>query len=156
VNSALAKSEALLNGFDEAILFTDGGYVSEASAANLFLVREDKLITPPVTADILEGITRSTLMTLAEEGGRAVIERPVHRSELYVADEVLLCGTATEVAPVIEIDHRAIGDRTPGAITRSLARRFNEIARGTTDDHRDWLVPVGSLRSDASAPSDPM
>jgi branched-chain amino acid aminotransferase len=142
VNSALAKSEAVLNGADEAIFLCENGWVSEGSVANLFLVRDGTLITPPVTADVLEGITRDAMITLAEEAGIPVDERPVHRTELYVADEVFLCGTATEVAPVIEIDHRAVGEGKPGPITRELARQLDGIVRGRIEQHSDWLTPV--------------
>lgn len=142
VDSALAKSEAIQNGFDEAILLTNDGLVSEATAANLFLVRDGTLITPPVTADILEGITRLTLISLSEELGFTVIERPINRTELYVADEVFLCGTATEVTPVIEIDHRPVGAGTPGEITRAISRQFDDVVHERSDNHRDWLTPI--------------
>jgi branched-chain amino acid aminotransferase len=143
VNSALAKSEAVLNGVDEAIFLSENGTVSEGSVANLFLVRRGTVVTPPVTADILEGITRDALIALAKEDRIPVVERPVHRTELYVSDEVFLCGTATEVAPVIEIDHRAVGDGKPGPITSQLAQRFDAVVRGRVEAHRDWLTPIG-------------
>lgn len=142
VDSALAKSEAIQNGFDEAILLTNDGLVSEATAANLFLVRDGTLMTPPVTADILEGITRLTLISLSEELGFTVIERPINRTELYIADEVFLCGTATEVTPVIEIDHRPVGDGMPGEITRAISRRFDDVVHERSDAHNDWLTPI--------------
>jgi len=155
VDSALAKSEAILNGFDEAILLSEEGLVSEATAANLFLVRNRELITPPVTADILEGITRATLIALAREDGIPVVERSVHRSELYVADEIFLCGTASEVAPVIEVDRRAVADGVPGGITRTLAARFEDLVRGRSEDSRGWLTAVdGSSRRSGDAGRD--
>ncbi|MBV8302238.1 MAG: branched-chain amino acid transaminase, partial [Candidatus Dormibacteraeota bacterium] len=121
VNSALAKTEAFLNGYDEAIVLNQNGNVSEGSAENLFLVRDGVLITPPITENIVEGITRATLMTLArEELGIDVLERDVDRTELYIADEVLLCGTGAEVSPVVEIDRRPVGDGEPGPVTRRL------------------------------------
>jgi len=142
VNSALAKTEAILAGADEAILLTERGTVSEGSAENLFIVRGKTLITPPLTEDILEGITRATVIEIATETGIPVIERVVDRTELYVSDEVFLCGTACEIAPVIEIDRRPIGPGQPGLITRSIAARFEAIARGTTADHSEWRTPV--------------
>src|SRR5438132_5666096 len=121
VNSALAKTEAHLNGFDEAIVLSQDGHVSEGSAENIFLLRQGSLVTPPVSANIVEGITRRTLMTLArEELDIDVVERAVDRSELYLADEVILCGTGAEVSPVIEIDRRVLGDGEPGPVTRKL------------------------------------
>jgi len=142
VNSALAKTEAILAGADEAILLTERGTVSEGSAENLFIVRGKTLITPPLTEDILEGITRATVIEIAAEAGILVIERVVNRTELYVSDEVFLCGTACEIAPVIEIDRRPIGAGRPGGVTRSIAKRFEEIVRGQTADHTEWRTPV--------------
>jgi branched-chain amino acid aminotransferase len=143
VNSALAKTEAVLNGFDEAIVLTHDGHVSEGSAENIFIVRNGELITPPVSQNIVEGITRQTLMTLArEELGIEVVERDMGRSEMYVADEVLLCGTGAEVSPVIEIDRRAIGDGEPGAITRRLQGLYFGVCKGEDDRHSEWLTPV--------------
>lgn len=143
VNASLSKSEAQEAGVDEAILLTRDGTVSEASAANLFLVRDGALITPPVHADILEGITRDALVTLAREAGIEVVERLIQRSELYVADEVLLCGTAVEVAPVIEIDHRPVADRAPGPVTQQLAEAFDACVHGRSSIHSSWSTPVG-------------
>jgi branched-chain amino acid aminotransferase len=145
VNAALAKSEAVLAGADEAVLLSEDGTVSEGSVSNLFMVRNGTLITPPVTAGILEGITRSTMLTLAAELGIQVIERTVQRSELYVADELFLCGTATEVAPLIEIDRRPVSDGLPGPITRRLRDRFAEVVHGRCEEHVDWCtsLPTG-------------
>jgi len=143
VNSALAKTEACLNGFDEAIVLTHDGNVSEGSAENIFLLRRGCLITPPVTENIVEGITRSTLITLArDELGIEVVEREIGRSELYVADEVILCGTGAEVSPVIEIDNRAVGDRTPGRVTRQLQELYFGVCRGQDARYASWLTPV--------------
>ncbi len=142
VNSALAKSDAVQSGFDEAILLTNNGLVSEASAANLFLVRRGRLVTPPSTADILEGITRETVIELASEADIPVTVRPIQRTELYIADEVFLCGTATEVCPVIEIDHRSIGSGSPGPITTTLAQHFYDVVHAKTAPPRDWLLPI--------------
>jgi branched-chain amino acid aminotransferase len=143
VNSALAKTEAFLNGFDEAIVLTQDGHVSEGSAENIFLLRQGVLVTPPVTQNIVEGITRRTLMTLArDELGMEVIERDVDRSELYIADEVLLCGTGAEVSPVIEIDHRPVGDGAPGMVTRRLQELYFSACKGEDDRYASWLTPV--------------
>ena len=143
VNSALAKTEACLNGFDEAIVLTHDGHVSEGSAENIFILRNGRLITPPVTQNIVEGITRSSLITFArDELGIEVVEREVDRSELYVADEVLLCGTGAEVSPVIEIDHRPVGDREPGRVTRQLQTLYFKVAKGEDDRYASWLTPV--------------
>jgi branched-chain amino acid aminotransferase len=121
VTSSLAKTEAVQNGFDEALLLTRDGHVCEGSTHNLVIVRGGVLVTPPVTDDILEGITRATLRRLAADDlGAAVVERPIDRSELYVADEVLLCGTGAEVAPVVEVDRRPVGDGRPGPLTLRL------------------------------------
>jgi branched-chain amino acid aminotransferase len=144
VNSALAKTEAFLNGFDEAIVLTQDGHVSEGSAENIFLVRDGRLITPPVSENIVEGITRSTLMRLArDELGVEVVEREVDRTELYVADEVLLCGTGAEVSPVIEIDRRTIADGEPGPVTQRLQTLYFDVCKGVDERYAGWLTPVG-------------
>jgi branched-chain amino acid aminotransferase len=142
VNSALAKSEAQLNGFDEAIVLTQDGHVSEGSAENLFLVREGTMVTPPVTDNVLEGITRRRLISVAGDMGIPVIERQIDRTELYSADEVFLCGTGAQVSPVIEIDRRAVGTGRPGPITMRLSRTYFDAVRGRSDVYRSWVTPV--------------
>lgn len=143
VNSAFAKTEAQLNGYDEAIVLTFDGHVSEGSAENLFLARDGKLITPAVSDDILEGITRSGLMQLArEELGVEIVERTVDRSELYIADEVFLCGTGAQLSPVTSIDHRMVGDGTVGPITRRLTELYFDAVRGRLPAYHDWLTPI--------------
>ena len=143
VNGALAKSEAQLNGYDEAIVLTADGHVSEGSAENLFIVRDGKLVTPPVTDNILEGITRRALMRMArEELEVEVIERAVDRTELYLADEVFLCGTGAQISPVVEIDRRRVADGEPGPITRALSRTYFDAVRGRLEAYRHWLTPV--------------
>lgn len=143
VNGALAKSEAQLNGFDEAIVLTQDGHVSEGSAENLFIVKNGKLLTPPVTDNILEGITRRRLMNLARERLEiATEERSLDRTELYTADEVFLCGTGAQISPVVEIDRRAIGSGRPGPITRQLHDIYFGAVRGRDEAFRDWLTPV--------------
>jgi branched-chain amino acid aminotransferase len=143
VNGALAKTEAQLNGFDEAIVLTADGHVSEGSAENLFIVKAGVLITPPVTDNILEGITRRRLMAIARESlGVEVRERQVDRTELYSADEVFLCGTGAQISPVIEIDRRTIAAGRPGPITRELSRTYFDAVRGRLPAYRDWLTTV--------------
>ncbi len=143
VNGALAKSEAQLNGFDEAIVLTADGHVSEGSAENLFIVKEGVLLTPPVTDNILEGITRRRLMAIARDDlGVEVRERSLDRTELYTADEVFLCGTGAQISPVIEIDRRKIGKGRPGTVTKDLSRTYFDAVRGKIPAYRDWLTPV--------------
>ena len=143
VNGALAKSEAQLNGFDEAIVLTSDGHVSEGSAENLFIVKNGVLITPPVTDNILEGITRRRLMEIArDEYGVPVLERSIDRTELYAADEVFLCGTGAQISPVIEIDRRKVGTGRPGPITKDVSRTYFDAVRGRLPAYRDWLTPV--------------
>lgn len=144
LNSALARAEAKRNGFDDAILLTAEGVVSEGSAAHLFLVRRGELISPPSTQDNLDGITRKSLMELAASKplGWRVSERTISRTELYVADEVFLCGTAAEITPVTKIDHRPIGDGEVGRATRALRERFHEVTRGDDARYESWLRPV--------------
>ena len=146
LNSALARAEAKRNGFDEAILLTQDGMVSEASAAHLFLRRRDQLFTPPSNQDNLDGITRRSLIDLAQEPplSRSVVERPIGRTELYEADEVFLCGTAAELTPITRVDHRSVGGGEVGSWTRELAARLTQVARGKEPDRRGWLTPVWS------------
>ncbi|MEW5826029.1 MAG: branched-chain amino acid transaminase [Candidatus Bipolaricaulota bacterium] len=142
VNAALAKSEAILAGADDAILLGSDGTVSEATVSNLFAVRGGRLVTPPVSAGILEGITRDTVIVLARELGLEVVERAMGRSELYVADELFLVGTATEVAPVVEIDRRAVGNGKPGPVACRLADALDEVVHGRSAKHASWCRPV--------------
>ncbi|MFN2581646.1 MAG: branched-chain amino acid transaminase [Candidatus Dormibacteria bacterium] len=143
VNSALAKSEALEHGFDEAILLTHDGHVSEGSGENIFLVRRGQIITPPPSDNILEGITRASVMHLArEEMGLEVVERSIDRTELYVADEVFLVGTGAQVAPVIEIDRRRIGDGEPGPLTLRMQEVYVDAVRGRNRKYAEWLTPI--------------
>lgn len=142
INSALAKTEAVLNGFEEAIVLTQQGYVSEGSAENLFLVRNGVLITPSLSQDLLEGITRATIITLAGEMGIPVEERQVGRSELYVADEVFFCGTGVQIAPVTEVDRRPVGSGKVGPITRRISNAYFDIVKGKVPAHLHWCTPV--------------
>ena len=141
VNSVMAKTEAQRNGFDEAILLDPEGYVTECSGANLFLVRNERLITPPTDA-ILEGITRDTVFTLARDLGLEIYETRVSRDHLYVADEVFVCGTAAEVLGIAEIDSRRIGDGRPGRITKRIREAYLEAVHGRHLRSDDWLEYV--------------
>jgi branched-chain amino acid aminotransferase len=143
INSALAKTEAYLNGFDEAILLTQEGRVCEGSAENIFIMRRGQLITPPASENIVEGVTRATLIAFASDDlGIDVVERRIDRSELYIADEVVLCGTGAEVSAVIEIDRRRIADGEPGKVTRQLQDLYFAACRGEDERHSDWLTPI--------------
>ena len=143
INSALAKTEAVLNGFDEAIVLTEDGHVSEGSAENLFIVRDRALITPPVTDNILEGITRKVILELArQELGLEVMERSIDRTELYVAEEVFFCGTGVQVVAVAQIDHRTIGTGQIGPIVKALRDLYFQVVRGQISKYRAWCTPV--------------
>lgn len=143
LNSALARREAIDDGYTEAILLTEDGHVSEGSAEHVFIVRDGQLISPPSTADNLDGITRQSLITLAREDlDIPFAERPIGRTELYVADEVFLCGTGAEVTPVRSVDRRTVGDGTMGPVTRRLSGRFESVVRGRVPERSDWLTPV--------------
>jgi len=143
VNSSLAAQEARDRGFDEAIFLNETGHVAEGSAMNIFLVRDGRLITPDVSQGILEGITRDTAITLASERGIAAVEqRPVDRTELYVADEVFLCGTAAQIAPVTRIDGRVVGTGDPGPITLGLQAAYEGIVRGSVPAPHGWIERV--------------
>jgi len=137
------RMEAHLLGFDDAILLTANGKVSEATAANLFLRRGTILITPSVTEDIIEGVTRDLLITLAkEELGMEVLERTVDKTELYYADEVFVCSTAVEVTPVISIDHFTIGEGIPGEVTMKMLDLYFKVVIGKIPKYRNLLTPV--------------
>jgi branched-chain amino acid aminotransferase len=142
VNMAFQKSEAELNGYDEAIVLTADGHVNEASAANLFVVRDGVALTPPVSDDLLEGVTRKAIIEMLGNEGIPVVERSIDRSELYVADEVLLCGTGVQVSPVIEVDHRPVGSGEIGPISRLVRDRYFDAVRGRLPAYRHWLTPI--------------
>ncbi|MFO0575894.1 MAG: branched-chain amino acid transaminase [Polyangia bacterium] len=150
VNSALAKSEAVRGGFDEALFLTADGHVSEASAANIFLLRDGVAYTPPITDDVLEGITRRTMMTLMrDEMGVQVEERRIDRTQVFLADEVFLVGSGVQIAAVTRVEHRAIGSGTMGPVTRGLKDRFNAVVRGQDAKYRSFLHPVYPAASQA-------
>ncbi len=143
VNSVLAGDEARRNGHDEAIFLTQDGHVAEGSTCNLFMMRERKLITPPVTDNILEGITRATVMELARnELCVEVVERSIDRSELYMCDEIFFTGTAVEVAPIVGVDHRPVGNGEIGPVTQKLCSLYMDATRGRMAAYRNWLWPV--------------
>ena len=142
VNMAFQKSEAELNGFDEAVVLTMDGHVNEASAANLFMVRDGIAFTPPVSDDLLEGVTRKALFEILKNEGVPYETRSIDRSELYIADEVLLCGTGVQVSPVIEVDHRKVGSGAIGPISSLIRERYFDAVRGRLPEYSHWLTPI--------------
>jgi branched-chain amino acid aminotransferase len=151
LNSVLAKIESLKAGYDEAILLDDHGHVCEGSGENVFVVRDGRVLTPPQTAGILDGINRKSVIQIARDLGYEVIERDLARAELYLADEVFLTGTAAELVPVCHIDDHKIGSGAPGEITAVLARGFDDALHGRSERYREWLdvveVPVKTATS---------
>lgn len=146
INSAFAKTDAVLSGYDEALVLTATGHISEGSAENFFMVRGGNLITPPVTSNILEGITRDTIMTLArEELGLRVIERNVDRSEIYICEEAFLCGTGVQVAAITQIEHRPVGTGKIGPVVSRLRDLYFDMVRGKLPKYHAWCTPVYEL-----------
>jgi len=139
LNSILAKQEAVKNHYDEAILLNYEGFVSEGSGENIFVVKNGAVTTPPVTAGILEGITRDSVMTMLRDDGHQVQEANVSRSDLYYADEVFFTGTAAEVTPVREVDDRPVGEGRPGPVTRNAQDLFQKAVTGRLEAYRHWL-----------------
>ncbi len=143
VNSALAKTDASRAGFDEALVLTQDGHLSEGSAMNVFIVRDNVLITPPVTDNILEGITRRTVIELAKnELKLAVVERPIDRTEIYICDELILTGTAAQVTAVTRVDHRPVGSGEMGPVAETLRKLFHDVVRGNNPKYAHWNVAV--------------
>jgi len=143
VNSALASDEARRCGFDEAIFLTESGHVAEGATCNVFMVRHGQIITPPSTDNILEGITRASIIELAHsELGLGVEERSIDRSELYVCDELFFTGTAVEVGPITQVDHRLVSNGRVGPLTRDLRDMYFKATRGKLDRYRHWLMPA--------------
>ncbi|MBU8878352.1 branched-chain amino acid transaminase [Bacillus sp. FJAT-29790] len=142
INPALANDAATADGYDEAIMLSSDGQVSEASSSNLFIVRDHTVITTPVTADILEGITRHAVLQVADDLGIPYEVRPIDRTELYVADEMFLAGTGVQVASVSSIDRRTIGNGKVGPITEKLQGVYYKAVRGLDERYLDWLTPV--------------
>lgn len=143
VNSSLAVDDASAAGFDEAILLTHDGTVSEGSSCNLFILRSGKLATPALSEDILEGVTRNALIDLIRnELGMTVEERRIDRTELYASEEIFLCGTGVQVSPVSSVDRRLVGNGNPGPFTMRLQERYLAACRGEIEQYRDWVTPV--------------
>lgn len=143
VNSAFAKTEALMNGFDEAIMLTSEGHVSEGSAENIFLLFGSELVTPPPSENILLGVTRDTVIQLARrEMDRVTRERQIDRTELYTADEIFLTGTGAQIAPVVEVDHRPVGTGAIGPFATEMQRLYHDLVRGNLEGYTGWLTPV--------------
>ena len=143
VNSALAKSDASLAGFDEAILLNQDGHISEGSAENIFIYRKGKLVTPPVTDNILEGITRNTMITLLrDELGMEVVERSIDRTEVYLSDEAFMVATGAQIVAITRIDHRKLGSGTMGPVTQKLRDLYFNVVRGKVPKYRHWCQPV--------------
>lgn len=141
LNSILAKTESAQAGYEEAILLDERGFICEGSGENIFIVKGDKVSTPPQVASILDGITRKSVIQILRDGGYEVVERDLARSELYGADEVFMCGTAAEVVPVREVDDHPIGD--PGPVTRFAQEKYEDAIFGRAPEYMDWLDLVG-------------
>jgi branched-chain amino acid aminotransferase len=142
-NSAFIKTDALRSGFDEALVLTQEGHISEGSAMNVFMVRDGILITPPLTENILEGITRRSVIELAQqELDLTIVERPIDRTEAYICDEIFFTGTAAQVTAVTKVDHRPVGAGVMGPITTSLRQILNDVVRGRMPKYRHWNTPV--------------
>lgn len=142
-NSAFIKTDAQRAGFDEALVLTNEGHISEGSAENVFMVRDGVLVTPSITENILEGIVRRTVLELAQnELGVPVQERPIDRTEVYLCDELFMSGTAAQITAITQVDHRTVGDGQMGAITSKLRVLFNEVVRGNMPQYRHWNTAV--------------
>ncbi|HQA69192.1 MAG TPA: branched-chain amino acid transaminase [Aggregatilineales bacterium] len=143
VNSALIKTDAQRAGFDEALVLNQDGHVSEGSAANFFMLRDEEVITPPVTDNILEGITRRTVIQLLRhEMGLEVIERPIDRTEVYLAEEAFFCGTGVQIAAITSVDHRPIGTGRIGPVVSKLRELYFDVVTGRVEKYRFWNAPV--------------
>ncbi len=142
INTALAVDEAAEHGAEEAIFLTSGGHVSEGGGSNLYMVRDSALVTPPVTDDILEGITRQTIIALAKELKISVTERQIDRTELFVADELFFCGTGAQVAPCVKVDGRPVGGGSIGPVAKAIGDLYFAIARGDDERHAEWRTAV--------------
>ncbi|MCX7984872.1 MAG: branched-chain amino acid transaminase [Bacteroidetes bacterium] len=143
VNSALAKTDAYLSGFDEAIVLDNSGHVAEGSAENVFILRHGVFVTPPITENILEGITRRTLIHLIQnELGVQVQERSIDRTELFLAEEMFLCGTGVQIIPVTQIDHRPVGSGAVGPLTHKLMELYGSVVAGNVESYASWLHAV--------------
>lgn len=142
-NSALIKTDAMLSGFDEALVLDHNGHISEGSAENFFMVRDGVVITPPVSTNILEGITRRTTMhLLRHELNMEVVEREIDRTEVFIADEAFFCGTGVQMVAITEVDHRKVGDGKMGPVVGQMRKLYFDLVRGKLPKYRDWNVPV--------------
>jgi len=142
-NSALIKTDASLAGFDEALVLNEDGHIAEGSAENFFMIRNGQAITPPIYSNILEGITRHTVIQLLrDEIGLPVVERPIDRTEVFLADEAFFCGTGVQIVAIAEVDHRPIGSGTLGPVVAQLRSLYFDLVRGKLDRYKDWCVPV--------------
>ncbi len=139
MNAQLIKMEALTNGYVEGIALDASGHVSEGSGENIFLIRDGKILTPPLSSSVLPGITRESVITLAQELGTTVIEQPVARELLYLAEEVFFTGTAAEITPIRSVDRIVVGEGQPGPLTRKLQEQFLAIVEGHAEDKYGWL-----------------
>ncbi len=142
ISSIMAKREAVKNGYHEAILLDDRGYVAEASGENIFMVTGGKVYTPPLSSPILAGITRDTTITLLKDLGYEIVERTFTRDDMYIADEIFFTGTAAEVTPVREIDDRVIGTGKPGPVTKAIQKLYFDVVRGSSTDYDHWLTYI--------------
>ena len=143
INSSMAKIEALKAGYDEAILLSPQGYVSECTGENIFVVRGGQILTPPLSAGALEGVTQNSVMTIAHDLGFEASTANILRSDLYIAEEAFLTGTAAEVVPIASVDDRVLGDGRPGPITRRIQEIYQAAVRGQVDRYKDWVEHVG-------------
>lgn len=142
INSILIKLEAVVNGFTEGIALDSQGHVSEGSGENIFFIMDGILYTPPISSAILPGITRDAAITLARECGYTVLQQPIPRETLYLADEIFLTGTAAEITPVCSVDHITVGNGKPGPITLEIQRSFFDYVQGKSEDRHGWMTPV--------------
>jgi branched-chain amino acid aminotransferase len=142
INSVQAKQEALRGGYDEAVMLNRDGFVAEGSGENLFIVRDGVVVTPPLSAGVLEGLTRQAVMTLLRDDGYEIVEQDLTRTDLYYADEMFFTGTAAEVTPIREVDDRAVGGGRPGPVTKRAQEMFMEAVTGGNERHGDWLEYV--------------
>lgn len=142
INTALATEDANAAGYDDCLLLTEDGHIAEGSAANFFMLQGETLVTPPVTDDILVGITRSAIMRLAHDQDLEVVERSIDRTEVYQSDEAFLCGTGVQVAPIVEVDGRPVGTGKPGPVATTLQEAYFKAVRGNDARYRQWCTPV--------------
>src|SRR5262245_55883682 len=153
VNSAFIKTDAVRAGFDEAIVLNADGHVSEGSAANLFMLRGGVFATPPITDNVLEGITRRTVIQLIRDELRMEVqERPIDRTELYLADEMFFCGTGAQISAITAVDHRPVGTGRMGDVTSRLRRMYFGVVRGSVAKYRDWCYPVYEMKKPVASP----